>query len=201
MENKVLLIFTKNPELGKCKTRLAKTLGDEKALSIYCQLLEHTRTFSARVDADKHVYYSSNIPENDLWSTNDFERKLQSEGDLGEKMSSAFKHSFEAGYRKVVIIGSDCAEINEQDIDKAFDELDSKDVVLGPAIDGGYYLLGMREFYPFLFSDKSWSTPNLINETISDLIKNGKSYQLLEEKSDIDYEEDLERTGFVSFEY
>lgn len=201
MSKSVLLIFTKNPELGKCKTRLASTLGDQKALTIYKQLLNHTKGFTENVDADKHVYYSTSIPENDIWRAPSFKKKLQIEGGLGQKMSAAFEDSFNQGYSKVVIIGSDCAEINQNDIDLAFEALENKDVVIGPAIDGGYYLLGMRNFLSFLFENKSWSTPYLIDETISDLIKHNISYQLLEEKSDIDFEEDLKRPGYVSFEY
>lgn len=201
MSKSILLIFTKNPELGKCKTRLASTLGDQKALTIYKQLLNHTKGFTEHVDADKHVYYSTSIPENDIWQAPSFKKKLQIEGGLGRKMSAAFEDSFNQGYSKVVIIGSDCAEINQNDIDLAFEALENKDVVIGPAIDGGYYLLGMRNFLSFLFENKSWSTPYLIDETISDLIKHNISYQLLEEKSDIDFEEDLKRPGYVSFEY
>lgn len=201
MSKNVLLIFTKNPEVGKCKTRLASTLGDQKALTIYKQLLNHTKSFTEHVDADKHVYYSKSIPEDDIWQALTFEKKLQIDGGLGQKMSCAFEDSFNHGYSKVVIIGSDCAEINQKDIDLAFEALENKDVVIGPALDGGYYLLGMRNFLPFLFENKSWSTPHLIDETISDLIKNNISYQLLEEKSDIDFEEDLKRPGYVSFEY
>lgn len=198
--NSVLLIFTKNPELGKCKTRLASTLGDEKALEIYVQLLDHTKNFSERVDCDKHVYYSKSIPKTDRWSSSVFDKRLQVEGDLGLKMNHAFKESFTAGYDKVVIIGSDCAEINEEDIDLAFKSLDEYDVVIGPAIDGGYYLLGMRELNSFLFQNKSWSTPKLIEETITDLKEHKKNVKLLKEKSDIDYEEDLERPSFIEFD-
>lgn len=196
----VLLIFTKNPELGKCKTRLASTLGDEKALSIYKQLLIHTKRFTELLEVEKNVYYSNVIPESDIWSTASFDKKLQSEGDLGNKMSSAFENVFNNGYKKAVIIGSDCAEINEEDLEKAFKSLDTNDVVIGPALDGGYYLLGMRNYYPFLFEDKSWSTPHLINETLDDLIKHDKSFELLEKKSDIDYEEDLKRSGYIDFD-
>ena len=201
MSKSVLLIFTKNPELGKCKTRLASTLGNEKALEIYNQLLDHTRELSARVDSDKHVYYSKSIPKSDRWSSSIFEKHLQIDGDLGEKMNHAFKESFTAGYEKAIIIGSDCAEINEEDIEVALKSLNDHDVVIGPAVDGGYYLLGMRKLHSFLFHNKSWSTPNLIKETLTDLQKHNKSFKLLEEKSDVDYEEDLRREGYINFKH
>ncbi|MEX2485926.1 MAG: TIGR04282 family arsenosugar biosynthesis glycosyltransferase [Brumimicrobium sp.] len=202
MNNKqLLMVFTKNPELGKCKTRLASTIGDEGALRVYEQLLGYTADFVAKVDAKKYVYYSQNIQENDLWNASIFDKKIQAEGNLGIKMASAFKENFDAGFEKIVIIGSDCAEINEEDIHNAFEALDKSEVVIGPAIDGGYYLLGMKTFIPSLFQDKSWSTPDLINETISTLKKQQISFSLLKEKSDIDYEEDLERENFVTFSW
>ncbi|MGM0477835.1 MAG: TIGR04282 family arsenosugar biosynthesis glycosyltransferase [Bacteroidota bacterium] len=193
MNDRQLLIFTKNPEPGKCKTRLAATIGNEAALNVYLQLLDHTVRFTERVNADRCVYYSNTIHKDDRWSDAYFDKKQQIKGDLGQKMVAAFKDSFDQGYKRVVIIGSDCAEINEEDIHAAFTALATNDVVIGPALDGGYYLLGMRQFIPALFQDKSWSTPHLINETIATIKKHALSFSLLQEKSDIDYEEDLYR--------
>ncbi|MEX1190490.1 MAG: TIGR04282 family arsenosugar biosynthesis glycosyltransferase [Brumimicrobium sp.] len=202
MNNKqLLMVFTKNPELGKCKTRLAATIGNEAALKVYEQLLDHTVYFSSKVNAEKYVYYSKDIQSNDRWDESIFKKRTQVEGNLGVKMASAFKENFDAGFQKIIIIGSDCAEINEEDIHNAFEALDKSEVVIGPAIDGGYYLLGMKTFIPSLFQDKSWSTPDLINETISTLKKQQISFSLLKEKSDIDYEEDLERENFVTFSW
>lgn len=200
MNNKrLLMVFTKNPELGNCKTRLASTIGDEAALSVYEQLLDYTVNFASKVNAEKYVYYSKDIQNNDRWDVSLFRKKKQAEGNLGVKMASAFKENFDQGFEKIIIIGSDCAEINETDIENAFNALEKSEVVIGPAIDGGYYLLGMRTFIPSLFQDKSWSTPDLINETISTLKKQHISFSLLKEKSDIDYEEDLERENYVTF--
>jgi len=202
MNNKqLLMVFTKNPELGKCKTRLASTIGDEAALKVYKQLLDHTVDFSSKVNAEKYVYYSKDIQSNDRWNESIFKKRTQAEGNLGVKMATAFKENFDQGFEKIVIIGSDCAEIDENDIEHAFQALDESEVVIGPAIDGGYYLLGMRTFIPSLFQDKSWSTPDLINETISTLKKQQISFSLLKEKSDIDYEEDLERENYVTFSW
>jgi rSAM/selenodomain-associated transferase 1 len=202
MNNKqLLMIFTKNPEMGKCKTRLASTIGDEAALKVYEQLLDYTVDFALKVNGEKYVYYSQNIQFNDRWNESIFNKKLQVEGNLGVKMATAFKENFDSGFEKIVIIGSDCAEINEEDLENAFQALDDSEVVIGPAIDGGYYLLGMRSFIPSLFQDKSWSTPDLINETISTLKKQQISFSLLKEKSDIDYEKDLERENYVTFSW
>jgi rSAM/selenodomain-associated transferase 1 len=202
MNNKqLLMVFTKNPELGNCKTRLASTIGNEAALKVYEQLLDYTVAFSSKANAEKYVYYSKNIQNNDRWDESIFEKKTQAEGNLGVKMATAFKENFDQGFEKIIIIGSDCAEIDESDIKNAFQALDESEVVIGPAIDGGYYLLGMRTFIPSLFQDKSWSTPDLINETISTLKKQQISFSLLKEKSDIDYEEDLERENYVTFSW
>jgi rSAM/selenodomain-associated transferase 1 len=201
MNKKALIIFTKNPELGKCKTRLASSIGDESALNVYEQLLTHTSNFSSKVDADGFVYYSKNITQNDNWDSKHFTKRIQVEGDLGIKMATAIKENLDAGYEKVVLIGTDCAEINETDIELAFEALNTSEVVIGPAIDGGYYLIGMRTFIPSLFQDKSWSTPDLINETISTLKRQQINFSLLTEKSDIDYEEDLERVGYIEFTF
>lgn len=202
MNNKqLLMIFTKNPELGKCKTRLASTIGNEAALQVYEQLLDYTVDFAKKVNAEKYVYYSKDIQNNDRWDESVFDKKIQVEGNLGVKMATAFKENFDSGFEKIVIIGSDCAEISEEDIQNAFQALDESEVVIGPAIDGGYYLLGMRTFIPSLFQDKSWSTPDLINETISTLKKQHISFSLLKEKSDIDFEEDLERDNYVTFSW
>lgn len=194
----VLIIFTKNPELGKCKTRLAQTIGDEKALKIYELLLDYTISFTTSVPVKKHVYYSDTILENDRWSIPEFEKFLQIKGDLGTKMSHAIHQSFKSGYKKVVIIGSDCAEINEKTINKAFQQLKQNDVVIGPATDGGYYLLGMNQPILDLFIDKSWSTPKLISETIACLKRLDHSFYLLPKYSDIDYEADLMRPNFLN---
>lgn len=201
MNNKdLLIIFTKNPVLGTCKTRLAKTMGDHEALRIYKALIDYTVSFTEKVAAKKHVYYSDFIPELDEWSLPNFEKFMQIDGNLGTKMSNAFSESFKKGFNKVVIIGSDCAEINEKDIQVAFEQLRKHDAVIGPAVDGGYYLLGMNHPILDLFIDKSWSTPELINETISTLKRLNKSFYLLSEKSDIDYEEDLYRQNYLSVE-
>lgn len=201
MTDQLLIIFVKNPVLGKCKTRLAKTLGDQKALAIYLKLLDYTRTFSLKIECDRHVYANEPFSQQENWPTSYFEHHVQCEGDLGAKMQQAFKKSFERGYQKVVIIGSDCAEINDKDLNKAFDLLSDKEVVIGPAEDGGYYLIGMNQLYPNLFSDKSWSTPLVLQETINSLKAEGINYGLLETRSDIDHEQDLHRKGYIDFEF
>ena len=185
----LLLIFTRNPELGKAKTRLAKTVGDETALEIYKFLLERTRNISSKVNADKAVYYSVKIREKDIWESSIYQKHQQVGEDLGIRMKNAFKNGFDAGYDKVMIIGSDLYDLSSQNIEKAFLELDKNDVVIGPAEDGGYYLLGMNSLQEKVFNNKEWGTETVRKDTLADLI--GKKVKLLEEKNDIDVYEDI----------
>lgn len=188
---RALIIFVRKPELGKVKTRLAATMGEEKALEVYVQLLEHTNQISNSVNADKFVFYFNKIEENDLWSSDTFVKKLQSEGDLGEKMCSAFSTLFDEGYKQVVIIGSDCPQLTTEIIEDAFDMLQQNDAVLGPANDGGYYLLGIKKLYAVLFSNIKWSTDQVLSQTLAACDIAGLSNGLLPELRDIDTEADL----------
>jgi hypothetical protein len=185
----LLIIFTRNPELGKCKSRLAATVGDEIALDIYKFLLNHTKNLTQGLNIGKWVYYSDDIWENDIWDKFVYEKKIQSGNDLGERMSNAFIDGFNAGYEKIIIIGSDMYDLNENDLLEAFHFLSQHDYVIGPAIDGGYYLLGMKVLSPALFKDKTWGTDTVLKDTLQDL-KN-KNYSLLAPKNDIDYYEDI----------
>lgn len=198
MSKNVLILFTKNPELGKVKTRLASTVGDEKALEIYNQLLDYTRDIAEQVAVQKDIYYAWSITENDRWSRPNFIKKVQVEGDLGAKMLDAFMQSFQEGKEKVVIIGSDCAEIHPTDIEKAYQALENNDVVIGPALDGGYYLLGMNYLIPEIFTNKPWSQEELFDVTTKELKSLQKTVHLLSPKSDIDYEEDWNRPNYLN---
>ena len=185
----LLLIFTRNPELGKAKTRLAKTVGDETALEIYKFLLQKTRDISSKVNVDKAVYYSVKIRKNDIWDESIFQKHQQVGEDLGIRMLNAFKNGFDAGYQKVMIIGSDLYDLSSENIQKALLELDSNDVVIGPALDGGYYLLGMNSLQENIFKNKNWGTETVRKDTLEDLID--KKVKLLEVKNDIDVYEDI----------
>ena len=189
MSKNLLLIFTRNPELGKAKTRLAKTVGDETALEIYKFLLEKTRDISSKVTSDKAVYYSVKIRENDIWNENTFQKHQQVGEDLGIRMLNAFKNGFKAGYEKVMIIGSDLYDLTSENIENAFDQLNNNDLVIGPAEDGGYYLLGMNSLHSTIFKNKNWGTETVRKDTLSDL--KDKKVKLLAFKNDIDVYEDI----------
>lgn len=185
----LLLIFTRNPELGKCKTRLAATVGDKSALDIYNFLLRHTVAITKDVNTAKYVYYSEEIWKGDIWDESFFDKKLQKGLDLGERMANAFLEGFAAGYEKICIIGSDMFDLNRTDIENAFLMLDANDFVIGPAKDGGYYLLGMTIFNAELFTNKKWGKESVLKDTQSDL-RNEKVH-LLETRNDIDIYEDV----------
>lgn len=185
-----LIIFSKNVVPGKVKTRLAATIGHDAALKVYQQLLHHTKIITQKINADKFVYYSDEIVHDDLWN-HGFIREQQKGLDLGERMMKAFEEVFHQGYSKVIIIGTDCPSLNEIMIEEAFDKLKGTDVVIGPAYDGGYYLLGMKKLYSCLFKNIQWSTSSVFRETIQ--IFNGENinYSLLQKLHDVDEEKDL----------
>ena len=180
----LLLIFTRNPVLGKCKTRLAKTIGDRSALEVYRHLIEHTVKITAKLKMTKHVYYSESIGQDDVWDDTIFSKKLQKGNDLGERMADAFHSGFESDFDKIIIIGSDMYDLKTSDLQNAFRRLDQYDYVLRPAKDGGYYLLGMKKFRNDIFQNKKWGTETVLEDTLADL-KN-ENFILLETKNDID---------------
>ncbi|MCV6629946.1 MAG: TIGR04282 family arsenosugar biosynthesis glycosyltransferase [Flavobacteriaceae bacterium] len=188
MSKNILLVFTRNPELGKVKTRLAKSVGDQTALDIYVFLLKHTKKIVLETQADKWIYFSENIEADQIWNSSNFQRKLQHGPDLGIRMQNAFEEAFKVG-DKVVIIGSDLYDLKASDIDAAFAALEDAEVVLGPAVDGGYYLLGMTDLIPQIFENKAWGTPTVLKDTLAQIID--KKTVLLPERNDVDYVEDI----------
>lgn len=190
-----LIIFIKNPELGKVKTRIAKTAGDEKALAIYKELMRHTQKVSLGVEANRHLLYSENINFQDNWSNETFQKYLQPNTDLGGRMNHAFKNAFEEN-EKVIIIGSDCASLTTEIVQEAFEALEENDFVVGPTYDGGYYLLGMKRYSPTVFEEIEWSTETVFEKTIGKINSLKSKYFLMPILSDIDYEEDWEKYGW-----
>ena len=186
---RLLLIFTRNPELGKCKTRLAAKIGDQAALDVYVFLLEHTRKITSPLNATKQVYYSEEIAQDDLWSSDKYEKKQQVGEDLGLRMQNAFAEGFAEGYKHILIIGSDMYDLSTRDLEGAFNALEKNEVVLGPAEDGGYYLLGLSRMHDALFQNKQWGTETVLEDSLADL--KDTSYFLLEVKNDVDYYEDI----------
>jgi len=192
----LLVIFVKNPEEGKVKTRLAADIGNKRALDVYQKLLAYTRGVVKKLNVTKQVWYSSSIDFSDNWGEDQFIKKLQIGDNLGERMQEAFRQGFREGFGRILIIGSDCPALSDQHLLSAYEELECNDVVLGPSQDGGYYLLGMNHYIPELFINKSWSQDSLYRETIKTLDQLDKSWGELEELNDIDTLDDLNKSSF-----
>ena len=198
MSKNLLIIFTRNPELHKVKTRLAKSVGDKTALEIYKFLLNKTNEVTQNLHCDKAVYYSVKIRENDMWNANNYQKYIQKGGDLGKRMQNAFQNGFNKHYKKIIIVGSDIYDLKPKHINEAFRVLDKNDVVIGPAEDGGYYLLGMKTLQPNIFNHKDWGTASVRKDTLKDLQK--VNVHLLEKLNDVDVIEDIENhPAFLQF--
>lgn len=194
-KHSLLIIFYRNPELGKVKTRLAKTIGEERALAVYLKLSSHTRDITEELAVAKAIYYSEFADTEDHWPNTSYQKKVQQGNGLGEKMHDAFVNAFADGYKSVCIIGTDCLELTPSIINNAFKRLTTHDAVIGPAVDGGYYLLGMNKLHPEIFKEKSWSTASVCADTILDFKNLKLSFSKLETLSDIDDENDLLQSG------
>ncbi len=195
MKKNGLVIFSKYPEEGKIKTRLAVTLGNEKALKFYNLCAHNTFSEASKLDNNVNVFlfYSDKEDKKRIkqWIDKDFVFLHQHGADLGKRMLIAFKELFDRGIEKVVIIGTDIPDMNVRLIRTAFDYLEKFDVVIGPTPDGGYYLLGMKKLIPELFSGIAWSTEEVYAKTMIKIIELGKNVKTLPKLLDIDTEEDL----------
>lgn len=197
MTKQLLIIFVKNAVAGKVKTRLAATIGPEKALAVYQILLQRTHDITISLPMAKAVYYSDFVAD-DNWNPLFYERRVQMGPDLGERMYRAFADGFAAGYEHICIIGSDCYELTREIIRQAFEKLEANDVVIGPAEDGGYYLLGLKCLNEALFTGKTWSTSSVLLDTLNNIKEAGQSVALLPELTDVDEEKDLRTIREIS---
>ena len=188
-----LLVFARHPALGQVKTRLAHRVGPQEALRVYRELLAHTRAAADGVDVAKTLWLAGEPlatgSEFDDWAG--FEQRPQPAGDLGQRMHHAFAAAFAAGATAVVIVGTDCPELTPAHLRAAFQLLATHAVVVGPALDGGYYLLGMKLLHPDFFSNKPWSTDAVLAATLADANRLGLSVAQLAVLSDVDTAEDL----------
>ncbi|MEP1094413.1 MAG: TIGR04282 family arsenosugar biosynthesis glycosyltransferase [Cyclobacteriaceae bacterium] len=194
MTDSLLMIFVKNLIPGMVKTRLAKDIGMDAAMDIYMQLVEHTNEVAEKITTDKAIYYSEYVEIEDIWDTEKYSLKVQKGNDLGEKMMNAFDEAFDS-YNNVVIIGSDCYDLSPKIIADAFKSLEEHDLVVGPAKDGGYYLLGMKEYFPQLFQNKKYSTDQVLQELLDEANGLELAIHQLEELNDIDTLQDLKDAG------
>ncbi len=193
MEKELVIVFVKNTQLGKVKTRLAKTIGDEAALTVYSELVKVTENAVKHLDANVQIHFSKHI-ENSSWDG--FLKAIQQGKNLGERMQHAFQNGFSEGYGRIVLIGSDLPDISEKHICQAIEKLKENDAVFGPAEDGGYYLIGLSKMHRYIFENKPWSQPQLLAETLTELKQQNISFTTLETLNDIDTFEDLITSKF-----
>jgi uncharacterized protein len=188
-----LIIFQKNFVLGKVKTRLAKTIGDAKALEVYKKLVETTYDQIPADLLDVHIYFDPEIEKinHPLHESASFH--IQTGDDLGARMVCAFESTFKLGYEKILIIGTDCPFITAEIYHRAIKAADDYDYVIGPALDGGYYLLGAKDSPKNIMKNIAWSTDTVLKSTLQSIEKEGKTYFLLEELTDIDDAEDFKK--------
>lgn len=186
---RALIIFQKNAVLGKVKTRLAATIGDENAMTIYKVLVGHTHQIVSSVKADKYLYFSDQIESNELW--NQLELRVQLPLDLGARMHSAITELLSEGYEQVVVIGTDCYALTPKIVSQAFEGLNSAEYVIGPALDGGYYLIGCTRADESVFLNKEWSTETVFKEAQESIDTLGVRLHILQPLSDVDEEKDL----------
>ena len=191
-----LTIFTRYPEPGITKTRLIGALGKEGAAKLQKELTEKT---VQKIDplvktstVEPVIYFEGgDLASMQSWLGPDRLYKPQGHGNLGEKLKKAFDDAFSAGAQRVVTIGCDCPDLNKEHIGRAFDALYLKDLVLGPATDGGYYLIGTKYPIDALFEDIPWGTDKVFEKTVSLAQQLGLSIEILEELHDVDRPEDL----------
>ena len=190
-----LLIFARVPALGRVKSRLAAGVGQPAALAVYHELLAITRTAAVAAQVPTTVWLADaagpepSAAEAQEWAA--MTTRCQAAGDLGERMTAAFAAAFAAGASRVAIIGTDCPGLRADHLRQAFALLAEYDVVLGPATDGGYYLLGLRQPQPELFQNKEWSTATVLTDTVADAHRLSRRVALLPELRDVDTAADL----------
>lgn len=198
-----LVLFTRYPQPGRVKTRLIPALGDAGAAQLHRRLTEHAldqaRNLAGMRPVGVEVHYTGGeVSQMRAWLGDDHRYVTQGRGDLGNRMDQAFSSAFDAGAATVVIMGSDCPDLSPAHLSRAFDALTSADLVLGPASDGGYYLIGLRRQVPQLFRDMPWGSDEVLARTTRLASWHGLRWTLLEELHDVDRPADLPRAqGFL----
>lgn len=192
-----LVLMTKYPEPGQVKTRLIPALNSEGAAKVHAKLAKRTYDILAQVAREQkvklQVHYSGASPETfENWLGGDADYCEQVKGDLGDRLLAA------ANGNPVVIFGADTPDLSAALVEQSSAALKDHDVVIGPAEDGGYYLIGMTAQYSFLFEDMPWSTDKLLPETLRRLSVAKKKVKMLEMLSDCDRPEDLKRWPWLN---
>ncbi|XHX81000.1 MAG: TIGR04282 family arsenosugar biosynthesis glycosyltransferase [Stenomitos frigidus ULC029] len=194
--NERLILFTRYPEPGKAKTRLIPALGAEVAADLHRQMTEHTLAQvkplqQSRALAVECWFAGGDRTQMRTWLGADLIYQPQPDGDLGDRMAQAFQSAFDDGMKAAVIIGTDCPELTTALLVEAFQALQKTDLVLGPATDGGYYLIGLRRLVPELFKTIAWSTDLVFQQTVDIASNLNLSLTTLPTLTDVDRPDDL----------
>jgi rSAM/selenodomain-associated transferase 1 len=196
MSNAVV-IFIRVPQQGKVKTRLAKTLGDQKAAGFYRLCIETVVSETRRLsrETDKYIFFAEPVygHKTDYFTASEFKLEVQEGESLGQRLSSAFFEVFRKGAHKAVIVASDVPDLTADMIKNAFNVLDKSDIVIGPCYDGGYYLIGMKQLHKELFQDIHWGTERVLRQTLDAITDEGLTVEKLPVLMDIDTEQDLRK--------
>lgn len=186
--NPRLVLFSRYPEPGKAKTRMIPTLGPDGAAALHKKLAERTLTTLRKTDLPIELRYTG-APESRFrqWLGDDIAYAEQGEGDLGDRMARASQPA------PVIFLGSDCPDLHPRHIAEAAQALISSNVVIGPAEDGGYWLLGLAKRFDYLFEVMPWGTDQILPITLSRLAARGIAPAMLETLADCDRPEDLTR--------
>lgn len=188
-QQNILIIFMKAPRLGTVKTRLQPQLTPEQSLALYRAMAEDlVAKFQGAVEFDLQIHYwpPDGREEMEQWLGDNLVFIAQEEGDLGRKMHRAFTRAFQQGYRKAVIIGSDLPTLEQPHIQKAFRQLETYNAVLGPADDGGYYLVALKSLHRELFADVSWSAEQVLPQTLENARRANLRIAQLKPEADLD---------------
>ncbi len=193
-----LILFTRYPRAGAVKTRLIPALGAEGAAHLHRRLVTHALAQAQRLarirSTTLEVHYTGGAKiKMAAWLGRDLVYRSQGEGDLGARMDRAFATAFRNGTEVAIIMGSDCPDLTAEVLIRAFDMLVQNDLVLGPAGDGGYYLIGLSRRVPELFADIPWGSDAVLDLTLRHASQLGLAHAMLATLDDVDRPEDLER--------
>jgi rSAM/selenodomain-associated transferase 1 len=190
-----VIVFVKYPVPGTVKTRLAKTIGNHQAAIVYKKLVEDTVRMVAKTDEELCIFFapSKSRLKVEGWLGQKYRYLAQRGTDLGSRMRNAFIYAFQLGYSKVVIVGSDLPDLPASTLVRAFGALENNEIVLGPSVDGGYYLIGLTStrFHDELFRGISWSTDAVLSSTLAIISRCNLRSFLLPPGRDIDTWSDL----------
>lgn len=196
MNSTALILFGRYPHPGKVKTRLAATIGGQLAAGIYRACCQHVLGELERVgEPVRRFFFFSDLSDSalvDQWIPPSFVCIPQRGMNLGARMGHATAFAFQKGFQRCIIVGTDVPDVSGDLIRNAIDSLETVDLVIGPARDGGYYLLGMRTHRPEVFQEIVWSSGTVLMDTLGTARRLGMSSILLPELIDLDTEGDLQ---------